>query len=305
MIVPCLFSTRKVKVASELSRSLVSAIVLLSTFFAASISAQGFLEIPAPNSIQTGIGAISGWNCSANRIEIVIDGGAPLLAGSHTDRMDTLSVCGHADTGFSLIFNWNLLPTHCFGCRYHSVAALADGVQFASTEFQVENFGTEFMTGKSAEYGVANFPEIGHMTWLRWDEAKQNFSVYLTGANQLSASGTYYGALRSGAQNPACGPFPPNRVLPVKHGSFIVENSNGQLSLIAQYVDGTSCRLPGVALQPFDSNNNDGNLTALFDQAATASCPEFPGGLVLHVNGQRLIADSMDPCRSAHVMGAQ
>lgn len=302
---PSRFYTREAKVAKEIPRQIVSAVVLLCAFFAASVSAQGFLEVPSPNSTQTGIGVISGWNCNADRIEVRIDGGAPMLAGAHTERRDTLNVCGRVDTGFSLLFNWNLLPTNCFGCRYHHVVALADGVQFASTEFQAENFGTEFMTGKSAEYGVANFPEIGSMTWLRWDEAKQNFSVYLTATNQLSAAGTYYGALRSGAQNPACGPFPMNRVLPVKHGSFIVEIASGQLSLTAQYVDGTTCRLSGGTLQTFDRNNNDGNLRAFFDQAATTSCPEFSGGLDLRVNGQSLIADSMDPCRSAHVMGAQ
>ena len=219
---------------------------LFWTFVAGSVCAQEFLEIPGPNSTQTGIGIVSGWHCSANRVEIVVDGGAPSLAGSHTSRGDTLGVCGRTDTGFSLLLNWNLLPIKCFGCRYHRVVALADGVEFANTEFQAENFGYEYMTGKSAEYGITNFLEIGNMTWLRWDEAKQNFSVYLTAAQQVSSSGTYYGALRSGAQNPACGPFPMNRVLPVKPGSFIVENVNGQIALTAQYVDGTMCRLSGT-----------------------------------------------------------
>lgn len=310
---PSLLSDITANIANVIKKSLVLAGVFFWTFVAGSVCAQGFLEIPGPNSTQTGIGIVSGWHCSANHIEIVIDGGAPLLAGSHTSRGDTLGVCGRTDTGFSLLFNWNLLPFNCFGCSYHRVVALADGVEFASTEFQVENFGYEYITGKSAQYGITNFPEIGHMTWLRWDEAKQNFSVYLTaappanfpGAQIVSTSGTYYGALRSGKQNPICGPFPMDRVFPVKHGSFIVEHANGQIALTAQYVDGTMCRLSGVPIQPFSSNNNDGNLRALFDQAATASCPEFPGGLDLRVNGQRLIADSMDNCKSAHVIGAQ
>lgn len=298
-------SLHTVLAAVGMSKPLVAACALVCALFAPCALAQGALEIPAPKSTQSGIGVVSGWHCSANRIEIVVDGGAPVLAGAHTPRDDTLGVCGRADTGFSLLLNWNLLPIHCFGCRFHSVVALADGVQFAAAEFQAENFGSEFMTGKTAEYGLANFPEIGNMTWLRWDEARQNFSIYLTAAKQLSVAGTYYGALRSGAQNPACGPFPLNRVLPVKHGTFIVELANGQLALTAQYADGSMCRLPGAALQPFDGNNNDGNLRALFDSAATAACPEFPGGLDLRVNGQRLIADSMDSCRTAHLMGAQ
>src|SRR4029434_8921883 len=109
--------------------------VLLFAFWAVTVGAQGVLEIPAPNSTQTGIGVISGWHCSANRIEIVIDGGAPLLAGSHTERGDIFDICGRIDTGFSLLWNWNLLPTTCFGCRYHDIVALADGIPFASTKF--------------------------------------------------------------------------------------------------------------------------------------------------------------------------
>lgn len=70
----------------------------------------------------------------------MIDGGASLLAVSHTERGDTLSVCGRIDTGLSLLLNWNLLPTDCFGYRYHRVMALADGILFASTEFQAANF---------------------------------------------------------------------------------------------------------------------------------------------------------------------
>src|SRR5512137_3145389 len=99
-------------------------VLLLSAAWAAAVGAQGVLEVPAPNSTQAGIGIVSGWHCSAERIEIVIDQGAPLLAGSHTDREDTLTVCGRIDTGFSLLWNWNLLPIDCSGCRFHRIVAL-------------------------------------------------------------------------------------------------------------------------------------------------------------------------------------
>jgi hypothetical protein len=285
---------------------LVSTTVLLSAAWAVTVGAQGVLEIPAPNSTQTGIGIVSGWHCSANRIEIVIDGGAPLPTGSHTERGDTLSVCGRIDTGFSLLWNWNLLPTDCFGCRYHRVVALADGIPFASTEFQAVNFGTEFMTGKSGEYSLPNFPEIGDMTWVHWDEAKQNFSVYLTARNTMSVSGTYYGALESGAHAPFCGPYPLNRKLPVKYGSFVIQVANGRMSLTAQYVDATTCTLPDVALAPYDRLIDiDGYVRAVFDEPAAPQCPEFPGGVSVQVNGQRLAASSRDNCVSAVVRGAR
>lgn len=82
--------------ANVINKTIVSAVVLFWAFVAECSCAQGFLEIPGPNSTQTGISVISGWHCTANRIEIVIDGGAPLLAGSHTSREDTLGVCGRA-----------------------------------------------------------------------------------------------------------------------------------------------------------------------------------------------------------------
>jgi len=66
---------------------------------------QGVLEVPAAASVQSGIGAISGWHCTASRIEIAIDNGPAMLAGSGTSRLDTLGTCGRADTGFSLLFN--------------------------------------------------------------------------------------------------------------------------------------------------------------------------------------------------------
>ena len=182
--------------------------------------------------------------------------------------------------------------------------ALADGILFASTEFQAANFGTEFMTGKSGKYGLAHFPEMGDMTWVQWDEAKQNFSMYVIARNTMSVSGTYYGALESGAHAPLCGPYPVNRKLPVKYGSFVVQVANERMSLTAQYVDGTMCTLPDVALAPYDGLIDlDGYVRAVFDQTAAAQSPEFPRGVSVRVNGQRLAAASRDNCVTAPVWG--
>ncbi|MFO1314818.1 MAG: hypothetical protein U1F58_04370 [Burkholderiales bacterium] len=284
----------------------VATAVLLCTAWAANAAGQGVLEIPDPNSTQSGIGVISGWHCSAERIEIVIDGGAPVLAASHTQRGDTSSVCSRTDTGFSLLWNWNLLPTHCFGCRYHRIVALADGIQFADTEFQAENFGTEFLTGKTGRYGLANFPGIGAMTWVEWDETRQNFSVYFTASDQFSVSGTYYGALESGAHAPYCGPWPPDRKLPIRYGSFSVQVTGEHMALTIQYADGQTCSLPGVALEPHDGTLDiDGYVRAVFDRAAAAQCPEFPEGVSVQANGQRMVANSRDNCVTAAVWGAK
>lgn len=289
-----------------MTRLRVSAAVLLCAAWAVNAGGQGLLEIPEPNSTQSGIGLISGWHCSAGRIEIMIDGGAPVLAASHTERGDTSRVCGRTDTGFSLLWNWNLLPTHCFGCRYHRIVALADGVPFADTQFQAENFGMEFLTGKSGRYGLANFPGIGDMTWVEWDESRQNFSVYVAAPGQFSISGAYYGALESGAHAPYCGPWPPDRKLPIRYGAFVVEVAGERMALTIQYADGTTCSLPGVPLEPRDEAIDlDGYVRAVFDRAAAAPCPEFPEGVSVQANGQRLVARSRDNCVTAAVWAAK
>ena len=216
------------------------------------VSAQGNLEIPAPNSIQTGIGVISGWHCTASRIEIRIDDLPPIVAGIRTDREDTIGACGRSDTGFSLLWNWNILPTQCFGCFFHRVAALADGVEFARTTVSVVNLGAEFLTGKSASYALMNFPQLGHVTTVQWDESKQNFSISGSYANAANPSQTYWGAFRPGPHNPACTPdsfTSPISARAVKHGTFAVRVADGRMSMSASFVDGSSCQLPEVALE--------------------------------------------------------
>ena len=273
------------------------------TLSTGALAQQGTLEVPAPDSVQSGIGAISGWHCTANRIEISIDGGPPMKAGSGTSRLDTQGVCGRADTGFSLLFNWNTLPIHCFGCRFHRVVALADGVPFAETELQVENFGSEFMTGKTGLYDLLNFPEIGSVAALRWDTSMQNFAVFLSSENQISVGGAYYGAVEIGAHNPACGPFPPGRVLPIRHATFNVTYNSGAASLQVAYADGATCNLPATAAAP--GSPNDGYLRATFDAAAAAGCPDFAPGLDVRFNGERLTATTKDLCMNAKVVGAK
>lgn len=98
--------------------------------------AQGVLENPSSGSFQSGIGLVSGWKCTATTVTVSFDGGPPLQAAYGTSREDTRSVCGDANNGFGLLFNWNLL-----GKGTHTVRALADGVQFASATFTVTRWG--------------------------------------------------------------------------------------------------------------------------------------------------------------------
>ncbi|HEX4882769.1 MAG TPA: hypothetical protein VFX05_01445 [Casimicrobiaceae bacterium] len=149
--------------------------------------AQGALENPQPGAVESGVGVISGWHCTSRNIEVRVDGASAGPAGAGTARADTQSVCGRADTGFSLLFNFNLL-----GPGAHRVEALADGVPFASATFTVGTLGAEFLTGLSQPLSVGDFPSRGTTTSLRWAQAKQNFVIEGSAAtNSLPLTGNY------------------------------------------------------------------------------------------------------------------
>jgi hypothetical protein len=100
------------------------------------------------------------------------DGGPQIQAAYGTSREDTRSVCGKANTGFGLLFNWNLL-----GNGVHTIRALADGVQFASATFTVTTLGTEFLRGASGRFTLQNFPRTGASVTVQWQESTQNFVI--------------------------------------------------------------------------------------------------------------------------------
>jgi hypothetical protein len=54
--------------------------------------AEGLLEIPVVDSTESGIGVISGWHCTATRIDIIIDRLSAGKAGSGTSRNDTTGI---------------------------------------------------------------------------------------------------------------------------------------------------------------------------------------------------------------------
>ncbi len=149
--------------------------------------ATGFLENPQPRSYQSGIGVISGWHCTATRVQVQIDDFPPLDAGTRTERNDTIPACGRADTGFSLLFAYSLLDP----AKPHRMVAFADGVEFArADDFRVANLGVEYLAGASATARVLNFPRPGVMASLVWTEAVQNFTLRYT--NEAPAlSGVY------------------------------------------------------------------------------------------------------------------
>jgi hypothetical protein len=124
-------------------------------------SSMGQLENPQPGSFQSGISVISGWLCTATRVDIEFDGGARLLQAAYgTSRDDTASACGDdgKDDG----------P--------HTLRVLRDGTEeVAQATFTVTTLGAEFVEDLNASFSVPSFPTTGTLTRIQWQERLQNF----------------------------------------------------------------------------------------------------------------------------------
>ena len=131
------------------------------------------LENPRAGSFQSGVGVISGWACHAHEIVIELDG-MPFKASYGTERESAVERrCGHSNAGFSLLWNWNNL-----GAGPHTVRALIDGVEFASTTVRVTTFGEDpFPQGWSGMFDLPDFPASGETTVVQWEESLQNFVI--------------------------------------------------------------------------------------------------------------------------------
>lgn len=178
-------------------RQLIAAACLLPTLAIAA----GRLENPQDNGRESGIGVISGWHCSASKIDIEFDGAITSPAAYGTSREDTQSVCGKNNTGFSLLINWNTL-----GAGSHSIRALADGVEFGRATAIVVPLGAEFWRGKGGSMRLDNFPEAGKGVIAEWQESKQNFVIRDYLQSVPSMNGTWYGPVLeqwSNCSNPA------------------------------------------------------------------------------------------------------
>jgi hypothetical protein len=152
---------------------------LLLGFVSVTAWAQAALENPAANSTESGIGIISGFHCSAKNISFKLNGQDIGKAGTGTDRGDTQGLCGRSDTGFSLLFNFNLLEP-----GRHSLSMFADGQLFETRTFNTtRSAGQEFAQGKSKTILISDFPQTGHSTRLDWVTAKQAFVVTDSGLN--------------------------------------------------------------------------------------------------------------------------
>ena len=136
-----------------------------------SSTAPGFLENPAANTWQSGIGPLSGWVCDADDVTLRINGRAyPVPYG--LERIDTLGPCGDIDNGFGMVFNWNAL-----GSGEHVVEAVADGEVFDRATVWVKTLGESFVRNVVGTCEVPDFPATGETVTLEWQEAQQNFVI--------------------------------------------------------------------------------------------------------------------------------
>ena len=164
----------------------------------------GVLDIPPLGSFQSGIGVISGWVCEADQVVIEFErpGGTvrrePAAYG--TSRPDTAGECGHPDSSFGLLWNWNKL-----GPGKHTVRALVDGVVLAEHILIVTTLGLgEFPKGLHGDYKLEDFPYSGDTTRLLWQEAQQNFVI---AAETGGGSGSHQNPGRAQLENPQPGSF--------------------------------------------------------------------------------------------------
>lgn len=145
----------------------------------------GSVEVPSQNSVQGGIGILSGWKCSAGALTAQFDDKPPMKVAYGTLRTDTASACGTVDTGFSLLINYNDL-----GDGVHTVRVYDNNVLFKEATFTVVTPGESFLRGATGTCTVQDFPHSGQQATLNWQEAQQNFVITNVTNNGGSGGGS-------------------------------------------------------------------------------------------------------------------
>jgi hypothetical protein len=208
-------------------------------------SGAGVLELPSEAG-ESGIGLIAGWHCTAQSIEIQVDQGPLIKAGTGTLRPDTASACGHANTGFGLTYNYNV---HAPGS--HTVSAYSDGVLFAKRFLTTFSYGVEYLQGAEAAFLVPDFPKRGVSTLVSWSEAKQNFSITQIQPSSTTAArpnGTWLGSARTSAIELACNtgdlPFDPQAFSEAAATAAITVDRD-EVMLVTLETNKGACRLRG------------------------------------------------------------
>ena len=136
----------------------------------ASVWAAVTLENPAPGALKSGVGVISGWVCDAEELEVSFDGGPRTFVPYGSERVDTAGVCGDADNGFGLLWNYNEL-----GDGPHTVTLYADGMIQTQVDFNVVTLGTNFLRSVTGQGTIAL--SDGKQVNVQWEETTQGFTI--------------------------------------------------------------------------------------------------------------------------------
>ena len=157
-------------------RILPADFIVGSGFYPSAGAPGGALENPGPASSQSGTGALWGWVCHAELVEIEIEPergeGVRYVAAYGLERPDTLETCGDVDNGFELVVNWNR-----WGDGEHRVTAWVDGVELGRATVWVTTLGAEVLEGVEGECVAGNFPHSGQTVVLEWQHSNQNFVI--------------------------------------------------------------------------------------------------------------------------------
>jgi len=138
------------------------------------------LENQQPNSYQSGIGLVSGWACMPQSLRVRLDSVLlPIKVPGGGPREDTRTICGHADTGFGLLINYNDLKAgpHILRLESSDPSYVGESVNFNVT---VPGDPSTFLNNLNREVNIPGFPVTGKTTILIWQQSIQNFSIKAT-----------------------------------------------------------------------------------------------------------------------------
>jgi hypothetical protein len=270
-------------------------LVLLAAALATTAAEAG-LEIPSPGSVQSGIGLVMGWDCTASQVQVRIDGFPVLPAAAHMPRGDTAGACGRTDTGYALLFNYNTLSI-----GPHSVIVSdGNGRVLGTVSFSVTHAGVEFMTGKSQAVEIPNFPAPGDRTHVAWSEEKQDFSIVsiersgFAGPRAQYYNGKYYGAALDIVVDAFhCGPTPIPNPRAEYPAIFKVRVDDASVTLEANLADGRTCTASGPisSSSDFAWSSNTNTISAVLQ----SSCRQF-NDMSVQVDGERLTGSGRSDC---------
>ena len=132
------------------------------------------LEIPSPGTNVSGIGLISGWSCLGGELEVEFSDAEGVIGTAvvqhGTDRLDTETVCGDSNNGFSSTFNWGDL-----GAGEKTARLIRNGEEVDSSTFMVAAFDRPFLPPSvEGRCTIADFPETDKNATFVWETSQQS-----------------------------------------------------------------------------------------------------------------------------------